>query len=98
MDSTKPILPDHDLADSSMPRAPLTFERVGEAEEYRELVAAIAAALDMAVDPNRPHQTTGRALTVASIVKVVSEHPTRLEWATGALRQLVQSWRGGDVA
>jgi hypothetical protein len=88
----------YDLADSSMPRAPLTLERVGEVEDWRELVHAAAAALEEAVDLNRPHQTAARCLTVASIVKVVSEHPARLGWAVGALRQLVQSWRGGDVA
>ncbi len=94
----KPTVPDYDLADSSMPRAPLTLERVGEAEDWRELVAAVAAALEEAIDLNAPHRTAARCLTAASIVKVASEHPARVEWATSALRQLVQSWRGGDVA
>jgi hypothetical protein len=94
--STPPLT--HDLADSPMPRAPLTLERLGEAEQYRELVAAVAAAMDAAVDPGQPHRSTGRTLTISSIVAVANEHPGRVGWAVGALRQLVQSWQGGDVA
>jgi hypothetical protein len=88
----------YDPADSSMPRAPLTLERVGESEDWRELVQAIAAALEEAIDLNAPHRTAARCLTAASIIKVISEHPARLEWAVNALRQLVQSWQGDGVA
>ncbi len=92
---------DHDPADSSFPnvrRAPFTLKRVGEAEDWRELVAAIAAAMTAAVDTRRPHATTGKCLTISSIVTVVSEHPARLEWAVGALRQVTATWQHDNPA
>lgn len=93
-DSTAPAgRPTYDPGNSSMPR--IRTMQVDEVSGYdpAEVLAAASAALEQAIDLNRPGMTSERCLTVSSIVAVVVKHPARSGWAVGRLQALAAEWR-----
>jgi hypothetical protein len=60
-----------------------------------EVLAAASEALEEAINLATPHQSTGRCLTVSSVVNVAVCHPERAGWAADRLRQLAHEWQAG---
>lgn len=96
----KPTVPDHDYSDSAVVPRPLTrllsLDHLEQAHHdgALEVIQAVAAALAEAVDLAHPYTTTGRALTVSSLVSAAA-NTGDVDQLLAGFRQLVTSWKAG---
>ncbi len=97
MDRQKPTpLPDYDLADSSMPARPLK-PLVARDDAAHIVLQAIANTMAAAVDLERPATTTGRCMTIWSMVAAAA-NTGDVQQLLRSLDQLTRSWGAPDGA